>query len=99
MNDQKTEVATEERTAPVFTTPSRWPGLIPWLTEGFFRTLGYAMLFCAGVAFTRENAVIGVIGAIMIGHISICTSEVVARMSERGQEQEQEEEEEEEEKV
>jgi hypothetical protein len=57
-----------------------WPGLIPWLGEGFFRTLGYLMFVVAGVALAQDESIIAIVGALVLGHFSVCTAEVVNQM-------------------
>lgn len=58
-----------------------WPGLIFWLGEGFFRTLGYLVFVLAGYALAKHESFIAVIGAFALGHFSVCTAEVIDQMA------------------
>lgn len=82
-----TSAEAEKDRAPELGVASGWPGLIPWLGEGFFRTLAYSMFVLAGVAIAHHESFIGIVGALVLGHFSICTAEVIDQMEREKQDE------------
>ncbi len=67
--------------APELGVASGWPGLIFWLGEGVFRTLGYFALVLGGICIARKDGLGVLLFELVLGHVLICAADVIGKMN------------------